>query len=151
MNERKSKKEKISGNVWFSSCMIGLYVWIIMMYFVITHSDEKLFKGGFMLAIGMLFFMSYSLQMYYFIFNDEYITIKNYFIPWEFEDVNYDDIAELRIDKSYKLPYHLTIVKSDGLTDAYPADTLSTKHWLRLSQIVAEKGIKLIDNASVLH
>lgn len=150
MNERKSKKEKISGNVWFSSCMIGLYVWIIMMYFVITHSDEKLFKGGFMLAIGMLF-LSYSLQMYYFIFNDEYITIKNYFIPREFEDVYYCDIAELRIDKTYKPPYRLTIVKSDGVTDSYPADTLSTKHWIRLSQIVAEKGIKLVDNTSILH
>lgn len=151
MNERKSKKEKISGNVWFSSCMIGLYVWIIMMYFVITHSDEKLFKGGFMLAIGMLFFMSYSLQMYYFLLDEECITVKNYFIPREFEDVYYCDIAELRIDKSYKLPYRLTIVKSNGLTDSYPADTFSAKHWIRLSQLLAEKGIKLVDNASVLH
>lgn len=150
MNEAKSNKERISGNFWVSSCMIGLYVWIIMMYVVISHSNQKLFDGGFMFAIGILFFMGYSLQMYYFIFNDEGIIIKNYFIPWEFEEIHYTDIAEMRIDKTCKLPYRLTITKTNGTEDAYPADTLSKKHWVRLSEIVNERGVKLTDKASIL-
>ena len=64
-----------------------------------------------MFAIGILFFMGYSLQMYYFILNDECIVIKNYYIPWEFEEIYYNEINEFRIDKTYKLPYCLTIIK----------------------------------------
>lgn len=151
MDKTKANKERISGNIWVSPNIIGMYMWFAMMFFVVSYSKQKIFNGIFMFVGGILFFMRDSLQMYYFIFSGDYITIKNHFIPREFEDVYYCDIAELRIDKSYKLPYRLTIVKSNGLTDSYPADTLSTKQWIRLSQIVSEKGVKLVDNASVLH
>lgn len=149
-DETKANKEKISGNIWVSPNIIGMYMWFAMMFFVVSYSKQKIFNGIFMFVGGILFFMRDSLQMYYFILGEDYITIKNHFIPWEFEDIFYSDIAELRIDMIHKPPYRLTIVKSNGLTDAYPADSLSTKNWIRLSQIVAKKGIKLVDNASVL-
>ena len=138
-DETKANKEKISGNIWVSPNIIGMYMWFAMMFFVVSYSKQKIFNGIFMFVGGILFFMRDSLQMYYFILGEDYITIKNHFIPWEFEDIFYSDIAELRIDMIHKPPYRLTIVQSNGLTDSYPADSLSTKNWIRLSQIVAKK------------
>jgi hypothetical protein len=140
-----------AGNPWLSSCTLSLLFTVFFLAFVLIKQQPNGFIPyvfSFVVLIG--FYLSFTLQMNYFIVDEKSLIIKNHYAPWDFTTVPFDTIHELKLERPYKLATSLCIVNTDLKSTIYGADSLSKQNWHTMMGNMESKGLKVIDYAVAL-
>ena len=97
------------------------------------------------LFVSITLFIGIGLQMHFFIFNDEYVIVKNHYFPWYKKYYRVENILAMNFESNRRHSKSLRITTKDFKSRYYSAGSLRDKTWEELKEYIKSRGIYFID------
>lgn len=118
------------------------FILALLLLFMIVIVALGIAKSGFglLLFIGVLLvFLANLLFCFYIQVSDDYLVLKNYFLPFITKTYRIAEIGDLSIESRLKLPNCLRIVGKSFRYRVIPCATLRHKDWHTFVQVMKER------------
>jgi hypothetical protein len=104
----------------------------------------KLIFSIFILAICIGLF---GYQLHYFRLNGQYLVVKNHIWLWRNDTYNIKDLKEIVFEEPHKMSTALRVVTNNYETKLYPAGSIRSKSWSKLSKAFSKMHIDVRNEA----
>lgn len=123
----------------------GVMLWGLILFCTgLIILNPKKFPLLLFIIIG--WFISNSLQMYYFEVSENYLLIKNHYFFWIKKVIELDSVKKIYIEEQRKQAIGLRIVSINFEIFFFRAGTLNDKTWLNLKNELNKRRIKVVNN-----
>lgn len=133
------------GNPVFS--FRGLLTWGVIVFFVVMTiiSPSKNNAEIVFVIIGGLWLIISSIFMNYYGLSENYLVIKNHFIPWKNRIYDLSDIIEIVYESPDKWPNSLRVITKKFQSKIFAGGTLRDNTWREMKNHFEKNGIKVRD------
>ncbi|RXF72289.1 hypothetical protein [Arcticibacter tournemirensis] len=126
--------------------MRGVFIWG---FFLIL--SVPVFRGGRiheksvlpLLSMFSLWYLGNGYFCHYIKISDNYLQIRNYYLPWIRRSFLLSDVTEIVIETKDKWPNCIRIITRSHRSRLYPAGTLNDSDWKELMDEFRSKGIRV--------
>jgi hypothetical protein len=127
----------------------GITIWgfIVLMLAIMMKTDAT--SKGFLplIFICLFWYAANSYFCFYIKVSDNYLVIKNYFIPFLGKKYRLSDIQEMAVETYRNWPNCLRVTTNSFQYKVFPCGPIRDKEWNAFMAIVRKKGIKVRNEA----
>jgi hypothetical protein len=127
----------------------GITIWgfiLFMLFIVIKDGNSN--KISVFVSICLIWYAAHSYFCYYIELSDNYLVIKNYFIPFVGKKYRLSDIRELAVETYPKWPNCLRVITNSFRYKIFPCGPIPKKEWELFMEAIQERGI-LVRNEAI--
>lgn len=127
----------------------GISLWgFILFILVLTMKDGVTSKA--ILPVSMVCLFWYAINSYFCFYievSDNYLVIKNYFVPFAGKKYRLSDIQEMAVETYPKWPNCLRVITNSFQYRVFPCGLVRDKEWKSFMGMIRKKGINMRNEA----
>ncbi len=143
ITDLNNRLKKYSGNPWTSLNTLMIVGMVIIPLVILWPVYDFRFLAPLLLIFASCLFLFNGSQMYYFLFGDKHLIIKNHYWFWYSRIYKIENIRELVMESPYKRSNGLRIITKDYESKLYCAGSLRDKDWKYFKTHLKRLKIKL--------
>lgn len=131
------------GNPFLS--LRGVAIWSFLLFLIIITIKNGLTTNSIVIAF-LCYLPWYFLNAYYCFYikvSDNYLVVKNYFIPFIGKKYWLSDIQEIAMEIYPRWPDSLRVITTSFRYKVFPCGLIRDKDWRSFKRMIREKGIKV--------
>lgn len=125
----------------------GISLWgFILFLLLLVIKDGIVTKAVLPVSIMCVFW--YAVNSYFSFYikvSENYLVIKNYFVPFGGKKYHLSDIQEMAVETYPKWPNCLRIITNSFQYRVFPCGSVRDKEWKTFMKVIRKKGIKVRD------
>ncbi|MFT6856182.1 MAG: hypothetical protein ACJA0X_002159 [Cyclobacteriaceae bacterium] len=123
--------------------------WVFIAWFFLFSDSPMNLTAKLIFSVFILAFCTglYGYQLHYFKLNSEFLVVKNHVWLWKNDRYNIADLREIVFEEPHKMSTSLRVVTNNYETKLYPAGSIRSKSWSRLSKEIEKLNIPVRNEA----
>ena len=127
----------------------GIMIWGVILFLVIYATINGITGRSAvpLIIFCLIFYFANSHFCFYIKLSDNYLVMKNYFIPFIGHKYRLSDIQKIIVETQPKWPNCLRIVTNSFRYKVFPCGPLTKEEWWEFLEIIEKKGVKTRNEA----